>query len=213
MTPTQDRILDAAERLFADRGFAATSMRSITSEADVNLAAVNYHFGSKEALLQAVFDRRLADLNRERIERLDAIETEAGEARLELEPVVRAFLEPALRMARDPDCEVFMRLVGHMFHEPSPAIQQMFHKQFREVGRRFHGALRRTLPRLEADEVFWRLVFMVGTMAHTLSMTKLLPLLYAQHVDARRPFTLDGVEERMTRFVVAGLRDETEPGR
>ena len=75
-TDTKDRILDAAERLFADKGYSATSLRDITQEAEVNLAAVNYHFGSKEALLTALLERRLDPVNRKRLELLDAAEAE-----------------------------------------------------------------------------------------------------------------------------------------
>jgi len=77
-TDTKDRILDVAERLFAEHGFANTSLRSITAEAGANLAAVNYHFQSKDALIQAVFARRLGPLNQARLEMLDAAEARAG---------------------------------------------------------------------------------------------------------------------------------------
>ena len=77
---TKDRILDSAERLFARDGFEATSLRAITAEANVNLAAVNYHFQSKEALVQAVIGRRMGPVNAQRIALLDACEAEAGDA-------------------------------------------------------------------------------------------------------------------------------------
>jgi len=94
ISDTKERILDAAERLFADHGFPATSMRDITQEAGVNLAAVNYHFGSKEALMIAVLDRSTAPVNRARLEQLDALEAAAGDAPVETEQIVRAFLTP-----------------------------------------------------------------------------------------------------------------------
>ena len=93
---TKIRILDAAESLFAEHGFAATSLRAITRHANVNLAAVHYHFGSKEGLVEAVFSRRLGPLNQERLELLDAVEARGGE----LEDVLRALIGPALRLSR-----------------------------------------------------------------------------------------------------------------
>ena len=90
-TDTRERILDAAERLFMENGYEATSMRTITGAAEVNLAAVNYHFGSKEALLREVFRRRLAWLNRERLQALDRREQQAGGAQLKPSQILEAF--------------------------------------------------------------------------------------------------------------------------
>src|SRR6478736_9839979 len=98
---TKERILDAAETLFMEHGFEATSLRAITTAAGVNLAAVNYHFGSKEELFQAVLTRRLDPMNQERIELLGRIEREAGGRALSCEKILFAMLIPALKLARD----------------------------------------------------------------------------------------------------------------
>src|ERR1051325_3683820 len=98
---TKTRILDAAESLFVEHGFEATSLRQLTAAAGVNLAAVNYHFGSKEVLFQAVLTRRLDPMNQERIELLEALEREAGAKPASCEKVLFAMLIPALRLARD----------------------------------------------------------------------------------------------------------------
>jgi len=98
---TKTRILDAAERLFVEHGFEATSLRQLTTAAGVNLAAVNYHFGSKEELFQAVLTRRLDPMNQERIERLEKLEREASGKPLSCEKILFAMLIPALRLARD----------------------------------------------------------------------------------------------------------------
>src|SRR5579871_5345079 len=97
---TKDRILDTAERLFARDGFEATSLRAITAEAGVNLAAVNYHFQSKEALVRAVIGRRMGPVNEKRLAMLDACETAAGDGPLPLEGVLEAFVRPVLEIAR-----------------------------------------------------------------------------------------------------------------
>ncbi len=165
-TDTKERILDAAEPLFADHGFAATSMRSITARAEVNLAAVNYHFGSKEALIDAVFTRRLHPLNEERLERLAQVEVESSDQAPSLEQIVESFVGPALRLGHDQP--VFMRLLGHALSEPS--VREMFTEQFREVFQRFSVALKRALPSLPPEELVWRFLFMVGAMAYSMAM-------------------------------------------
>ena len=201
---TKERILDAAERLFADHGFAATSLRSITTEAGVNLAAVNYHFGSKDALIEAVFQRRIGPLNRQRLEWLDEIEAAAGDGPLPLEPVVEAFIAPAIRLSRDPERGGFvMRLFGHTFSEPSEQISRMFYGQFQGVAGRFTAALGRALPDLPPEEVFWRLVFMVGAMAHTMALSEKLPRLFGDLCHESDPGT---TMERLVSFLVSGMR-------
>src|SRR3954471_10629137 len=98
---TKTRILDAAERLFVEHGFEATSLRQLTSAAGVNLAAVNYHFGSKEELFQSVLTRRLDPMNQERIELLEKLERESGGKPVGVEKILSSMLIPALRLARD----------------------------------------------------------------------------------------------------------------
>ena len=203
---TKEKILDAAEQLFADHGFAATSLRAITAGADVNLAAVNYHFGSKDSLIQDVFERRLAPLNRERLELLDRLESEAGDEAPSLEGIVEAFVGPALRMGRDPDRggPAMMRLLGHIYSEPGERIEEQLHGQFEEVGERFTTALGRALPELSPAEVFWRLMFIVGSMLHTMAMCEHLSHLlgdkFGESTDA------DSILRHMVPFLVAGLQ-------
>ncbi len=199
---TKERILDAAEALFAERGFAGASLRLVTAEAGVNLAAVNYHFGSKEALIRAVFERRLGPLNRERLALLDRAERAAGDAPPPLERVVEAFIGPAVRMCGDPRGATFMRLVGYTYSQLNEPIGRMFYEQFREVAERFHVALTRVLPRLGPDEVLWRLVFMVGAMAHTMAISERLPTISEGRLDAS---DVNALITRLTPFVVAGL--------
>src|SRR5437762_5155319 len=95
---TKSRILDVAEHLFMEHGFEATSLRSLTSSAGVNLAAVNYHFGSKEELFQAVLTRRLDPMNQERIELLKKLENGSGDRPIACERILAAMLVPALRL-------------------------------------------------------------------------------------------------------------------
>src|SRR5512135_1854730 len=114
---TKDRILDVAEALFMEHGYEATSLRSITATAEVNLAAVNYHFGSKEELFEAVLTRRLDPMNQERVDLLTALEREAAPHPVACERILNAMFIPALKLARDPPRggTNFLRLLGRAY--------------------------------------------------------------------------------------------------
>ncbi|MBZ5497128.1 MAG: TetR family transcriptional regulator [Acidobacteriia bacterium] len=200
MIDTKTRILDAAERLLSERGFAATSLRGITAAAGVNLGAVNYHFRSKEALIHSVFARRLEPLNRKRLAALDACEAEASGQPVPLEKLLRAFLDPMLRPDRDG--KMFMQLLGRMYSEPALDIQRIFTAELRPVVQRFTRAFRRTLPELDAEDLFWRLFFTIGAMAHTLAAGSLLKFLSGGICD---PSDMEDAERRLVRFTGAGL--------
>ena len=165
---TKERILDVAERLFADFGYKATSLRDITSEAGVNLASVNYHFGSKDALLAALLDRRFAPVNRRRLELLDELEASADGA-VDLLDLVRALLSPPFELhpGGTEDRRTFLRLVGRIHSEPDD-VRAVFVTLFEPIISRFTTALQRALPHVDADEVAWRIHFLVGSMAHTM---------------------------------------------
>lgn len=169
MNHTKERILDTAERLFSEQGYAATSLRSIIATAGVNLAAVHYHFHSKEALLEAVILRRSAPANQERLALLDRCELAAGEYPPSLEKVIEAFVAPTFRMARDPGSGgmVFMRLMGRL-HAEGDALSGILVTHFRDVLERFATALRQALPDLPPGELFWRLNFAIGALGQAL---------------------------------------------
>ena len=168
---TKEQILDVAERLFADRGFHATPLRDITSEAGVNLASVNYHFGSKEALLEAVLERRLRPVNARRLELLDAIEAAAGAGAPNAEEVIRAFLSPPFQKRQELGAsgDNFLRLLGRIHSETNEQFRATFFQRFNEVLRRFGQALQRALPHLDASDIGWRMLFLVGSMASTMA--------------------------------------------
>ena len=199
---TKSKTLDTAERLFAEKGFAATSMRTITAEAGVNLAAVNYHFGSKETLLSEVLGRRIRPMNEVRLRLLDTIEAEAGENAPDLEGVVRAFLEPAFQiMASGEDQGTnFVQLIGRTHVETNDKIQAMFVAQFKDSIQRFTSAINRVFPELSTEESRLRLFFAVGAMAHTLA--------WSQKIDwfLKIKNSKDSVNETLAQFVTAGIR-------
>ncbi len=160
---TKDKLLDAAEALFADEGIQATSLRRITEKAGTNLAAVNYHFRSKEALIEAVFARRLIPINEERLRLLDRVEAAGGNP--SLEEALRAFFVPEVRMWIDSPR--FARLAGRLQYEPDAMLHRFFLAQFEEVIRRFDVAITRAVPEVSREELFWRMGFLIGAMDHT----------------------------------------------
>jgi len=204
MNDTKERILDTAERLFAEHGYGATSLRSIIAAAGVNLAAVHYHFHSKEALLEAVVVRRAQTANRERIALLDQCEKTAGSEPLPVERVIEAFLAPTFRMASDPALGgmVFMRLMGRI-HAEGDLLPGIVTAHFEDVMERFGVALRRALPDLPAEELFWRLSFALGAVAQGLrgGSTDLQTI-----SDVPAPLDSEMVLERLVTFLSAGFR-------
>lgn len=168
---TKERILDAAERLFAERGFAGTSLRSVTKEAGVNLAAIHYHFGAKEALLHQVFARRARPVNEERLRRLDDLEKAARGRPVALEAILDAFLSPVMHLQRDlaADGDIWGRLIGRVYSEPVDLVEAVLKDQFTEVGRRFTEAFSRALPDLSPAEIHRRIQFVIGVLTHTLT--------------------------------------------
>lgn len=170
-TDTKERILQAAEKLFSDAGLGKTSLRAITSEAGVNVAAIHYHFGSKQGLLLELLVRRVAPLNRERLALLDRIERDAVDRAPALEAVIEAFVAPILRIVDEGDAErrTLLALVGRFYAEPDELIEPVVREQFGEVAARFTRALRRALPELSAAEVAWRLHCTIGVLTHVLT--------------------------------------------
>ena len=168
---TRDRILDAAERLFVENGFDGTSMRMITGAANANLAAINYHFGGKDALVQEVFRRRLAALNARRLDELDRLEAEAAGAPLKPSRIVEAFFGSALELAADTEHggRTFMRLLARTYNEPNAFVRQFLAEEYAEVMDRFLGALFRALPEVPRAEILWRFHFMIGAMAFAIA--------------------------------------------
>ncbi|MGN6669665.1 MAG: TetR/AcrR family transcriptional regulator [Trinickia sp.] len=167
---TKARILDAAEDIFIEYGYEAMSLRQITSRADVNLAAVNYHFGSKEALIHAMLARRLDKLNVERLKLLERFDAQLGD-RLTCEHVLGAMFIPALRLSRDARAggPAFLRLLGRAYTDPSSFIHDFLSGHYADVAERFFDAFQRALPHLPREELGWRLHFAIGALSGVLA--------------------------------------------
>lgn len=171
---TRNRIIAVAESLFARRSYAAVSMREITAEAGVGLAAVNYHFGSKEALFKTVFLRRARDLNRERAHLLEAAERRATGGVVPLREVLSALLRPGIRWSFDTEGrELFIQFLTRCQLDHASPLHELF---YNDVGhlRRFIPYFLRVLPELGEEEILWRLHFTLGALHYTITDLKRL---------------------------------------
>ena len=204
---TKELILDAAESLFANSGFQATSLRDITGAAGVNLASVNYHFGSKDALLTALFERHFAPVNKRRIELLDALEATSADA-VNIEDLVRAFLSPPFELfAKDmKKGATLLRLVGRL-HSETDEVRSAFMVVAQPTILRFTSAFQKASPLIGPEEVIWRTQFLVGAMAHTMLLNQSFPV-----EAARRPVPLELLEALVT-FGTAGFEAEQSQSR
>ncbi len=190
----QTRLLDTAEKLFGLNGFEATSLRDITTEAEVNLAAVNYHFQSKDSLIDAIIARRLEPANCKRLEMLAA----AG-PNPTLEQILRAFLAPVMELQVD----AVVPLMGRILSNPDMFVDRMFKKHLAPVSQRFQEELARALPDLSRQELLWRLHFTAGVMTHTMLWGRIIPKVTGGVCDiSDRTALLD----RAVTFLAAGFR-------
>ncbi len=199
---TKDRIMEAAEALFIERGFAATSLRAVTGKAGVNLAAVHYHFGSKEGLLKDVFHRSVSPVNQERLKRLDQLEARVGAEATSVEEILEAFLAPFL-LRESQDGSGAPRLIARLYGEPPLMVVPIIEREFGVVGPRFLAALSEALPEIAPDELSRRLQFIIGAMIHVVSFGAprfLRP--EAPSIPESPPLLL----QRLVRFAATGLR-------
>jgi AcrR family transcriptional regulator len=169
-TGRKTRILDAAEKAFAEFGFNGASLRTIVTQARVNLATVYYYFESKEGLMAAVFNRRFDPLRQEHLALLKAFVAESNDQPLPVEKVIEAMVVPPLRLATAApvNSQVVMRLIGRIVTEPNQQIQVLLRNQFADVREAFLAAFSRSLPELPRSDLLWRYEFVWGALAFTL---------------------------------------------
>ncbi len=213
---TKQRLLDAAELLFATHGFEGTSMRAITQAADTSLSAANYHFGSKQALIEAALVRRIEPLNNRRLEAIDALEMNS-ERVVSVEALLEAFLRPGFEAQREsPEEGRRLREVAARFSaDPHAIVSKLKVELFAPVIGRYLDALERALPDRTRDDLALDFQFFLGVMIHVMSGDNVFsggnadPLAYAD----------EAILDRMVSFATAGLRaggvpraPESEPG-
>jgi AcrR family transcriptional regulator len=175
---TRMRLLDTAAALFAEHGFNGISLRAITAKANVNLAAINYHFRNKEGLFRAIFQRFVEPMNAERRRLLDlCIKQEEKDGKLDIGAVLEAFIGPAIRVSSAPEADVFRKLSGRAFTDPSPAVKSVVYELYDLEAQRFVDILARACPHLTREDLFWRLACIYGAMMYVRADTGRLQML------------------------------------
>lgn len=204
---TKQRILDAALELFSETGFAATSLRAITAKAEANLAAVNYHFGSKDNLIAELVSRGIRDVNAERIRRLGELEQEYADKPVPVEFLLEAFLIPVFVFCKEEKNRPFLSILCRAHNEPGEFYQIIMKREWHPLTQRFFNAFHKTVPSLNEDVLFWRMHFMVGAMIHTLTQFRGLTILSEGTCTFDNP---DFVIEQFIRYNAAGLLQGTQ---
>ncbi|HBO0857084.1 transcriptional regulator PsrA [Pseudomonas aeruginosa] len=206
---TVERILDAAEQLFAEKGFAETSLRLITSKAGVNLAAVNYHFGSKKALIQAVFSRFLGPFCASLEKELDRRQAKPEAQHATLEDLLHLLVSQAMAVKprNGNDLSIFMRLLGLAFSQSQGHLRKYLEEVYGKVFRRYMLLVNEAAPKLPPIELFWRVHFMLGAAAFSMSGIKALRAM--AETDFGVNTSTEQVMHLMVPFFAAGMRAES----
>jgi AcrR family transcriptional regulator len=203
------RLLDAAEQLFAEKGFESVSIRDVTQAAKANVAAVNYHFGSRDGMIALVVARYLAPINQERLARLETLERRWGSKAAPLEEIIEAFVRPVAGIVRKSELSerFFCKLVGRIFALNGDGLPVAAEEQMKDLIGRFIRALAKALPTLPHEELIWRMHFLTGSMIHMLMNQEMLQRLSnGASGDPGMEVTLG----RFIRFAAAGLREGVE---
>jgi AcrR family transcriptional regulator len=200
----KERILDAAEQLFAQRGFYGVPLRDITRAAGVDVALVGYHFGGKRELFAAVFERRAEVLNRERLALLEEARRAAPPGAPALEAIIDAFTRPLVeRAARgEPGWKSYFALIAYVSNSPEFGPLMMT-RHFDPLVARFIAATREALPRCPPREIYWGYQFLTGALMLTFAETGRIDQLSG---GLCRASDFDSVQERLAPYVAAGLR-------
>ena len=199
----KERILDAAEQLFARHGFYGVSLRDITQAARVDVALVGYHFGGKRELFSAVFERRAEVLNRERLELLESVRCAALPGAPSLEAIVNAFTQPLFEHAARGGAgwKSYFALIAYVNN--SPEFGPLMTRHFDPLVERLIAVLRAALPRCPLREVYWGYQFLTGALTLTFAESGRIDELSS---GLCRAADLDSVRERLAPYVAAGLR-------
>lgn len=201
---SRERILDAAEQLFAEQGVAGTSLREIGTQAQANPGSIYFHWKTKAELVRDVFRRRLEPLDAERVRRLDAVERASAPDPASLEDVLEALVGPMLWIASGADRggPYFLRLLGRTYNEPDRDLVRMLRRDHGATLERFRCALARALPDLPEEQLFARFHFALGALAYTLGSESTAHLALGRR---RRPVSGRDVLRELMPFLVAGF--------
>lgn len=202
---TAKSILNAAEELFSERGFAETSLRNITTKAGVNLAAVNYHFGSKKELIQAVFARFLAPFTENLEQQLVTLEAALPEQVPDLQKLLKLLAETSLQAGHDSPRRlgIFMRLLGLAYTQGQGHLRRFLQKEYGSVFHTYMKLITAATPELSAEDRFWRIHFMLGATVFTLSGADSLKAM--AEYDLGKGSDIAQVIDKLVPFLAAGL--------
>lgn len=196
---TKERILHAAEDLFAQHGFAGTSLRQVTSRADVNIAAVNYHFGSKENLVHEVFKHRMDQMSEKRLASL-AVATEKDPQ--DLEAILLAFIQPALALTMDRHGASFVRVLARAYAEKNDGLRNFLSENYGQVLREFAKAIAHCLPTLSKEELYWRMDFTAGALTYAMADFGLIK----RQAGVSEKVHCEKAAQQLIKFAQAGLK-------
>ncbi len=205
---TRERILDAAEHLFAHQGYHNTSLREITGKARANLAAVNYHFGSKENLIEAVIQHRFIPLNQNRLEQLKKIKAAAQveNRRPQVKDIMRAFIEPTIRFLESgPGSQDFLTIIARAHTDPDGTIRNFFSKMVGPMFQEFFETLCEALPNLSRGIVFDRFRFAIGAMSQALMRLQNVELLPNMPEGISQRYDSQTMTDELLAFVSRGM--------
>lgn len=203
---TREKILDTAERIFAEQGFDACSIRALTSQAGVNLASVHYHFGSKEGLIREVLERRVSPVNEQRLESL--AELDSAEPPPSLETILDAIIRPYLRLSLDAERgQMTRRLFDRVVSDPG--LRPMIGEVYKELGNRMVSVFRRALPELPREDLAWRIHLALGAIDSIGSPDRLIR--FCSRLGWVPSADEEDILNRISSFVIAGMTAPVPP--
>ena len=202
------KLLETAEQLFADKGFEAVSVRDITQLAKTNVAAVNYHFGSRDSLLGMVMMRYMQPVTEERLARIDTLDRKWAGKVVPLEEIIDAYVRPLITQVRKSELSerLFYKLMGRIFAQQGNGLPPQIESQLKQVVERFTRSFAKALPEVPPEDLAWRIHFMAGAMIHLLTHQDILHRISGGTSGAP---TMEATLGRFIRFAAAGLREGT----
>ena len=206
---TKDRIVRSAARMFSGRGFDTVSLRDITADAGANIAAVNYHFGSKIGLLSVVFDQYAAPVNAARLRLLNEVDRNSGDKNPDVSDILWALFSPAFHAPETGEQgQYFRKMLGRMSSSPNPEVRSILFKTFDDVSRRFVDMMSCACPDLSREELFWRLTCVYGSMMYAQADNGRIRTLAGDAFDSGN---MDDALKYMIPFLTAGFTQPPTP--